>query len=188
MASWPVELRRRDCKAACLGISGIFLIVGTGCMQLFDLPRTPDVSAVTEVTAGEEAGNKKYQIDAAPVPRKARPNPVRRSYDRQERVELFRPQPLTTGREGVMKEDLQAGASVSMGGEAHARTKSMPPIMAQVTGKSIEKEGTSLFLSEAVIFLVVGAVFLLVHLSMRRRLKAPSNTRLAKLLHTRPWR
>ena len=188
MACWPTESRRRDRKAACLALTGIFFIAGTGCMQLVDLPRVPALSAGAEVPP-EEAGNKKYRIDPRPLTRKAPPNPVKRPQNSQQRVELSRSQslPLTTDREAVAKEDLQSGVAVSMDGEAHARSESMPAVMAQMTGKALEK-GSSIFLSEAVIFLLVGAVFLLVHLSMRRRLKPDPNTRLAKLLHTRPWR
>jgi hypothetical protein len=187
MVCWPTKSRGRYCTAACFALTLVFFIAGTGCIQLIDPPRIPEVSAVAEVpSAGDEAVSKNYQMDPLPAARKAGSRPVRRI--REQALELPRPQPLTTGREDVAKEDLQTGVSLSMAGKAHAQTESIPPVMAQMTGKSSEKEGASIFLSEAVIFLVVGAIFLLVHLSMRRRLKPVSNTRLAKLLHTRPWR
>jgi hypothetical protein len=51
-----------------------------------------------------------------------------------------------------------------------------------------EKSGLSIDMSEFIIFLVVGIVFLLVQISMRRPAKSSPDTGLAKLLHTRPWR
>ena len=170
-----------------LALFVIFFIPSFGCRPLMALPPTPEATPVLDGSSPDEGPLMQTELpepvsvpspvsskDVGFVPRQIESSPVRQ---------------ISIGQEGTAAAPADRKSAAVVLGElpdAHALTVSAPQRVETLNAS--EKDGASIDMSEVIIFLVVGAVFLLVYITMRRPAKLSPDTSLAKLLHTRPWR
>jgi hypothetical protein len=165
----------------------VIFFIPFGCRPLMDLPLTPAATPVLDGSSPDEGPLMQTELpepvsvlspvsskDIGFVPKQTEISPVRQ---------------VSIGQAGTATvPDDRKSAAVVLGvlPDAHAFTVSAPQRVEMLNAS--EKDGASIDMSEVIIFLVVGAVFLLVYITMRRPAKLSPDTSLAKLLHTRPWR
>ena len=151
-----------------------------------NLPVTPEAAPVGDGSSPDEGPLMQTELPErvsvpSPVSRKD-VSFVHRQIEGPSRQVSPRPKSIAT----VPTDKISAAAAVGELPDIHALTVTGSQ-RAETMNRS-EKSGASIDMSEVIIFLVVGVVFLLVHISMRRPAKSSPDTALAKLLHTRPWR
>jgi len=169
-----------------LALLVIFFIPSFGCRPLMNLPLAPEATPVRDGSSPDEGPLTQTEL----LERVSVPSPVSRKdvsfVHRQIEVPIrqvsTRPKSIAT----VPTDKTSAAATVGELPDAHALT--VTGFQRVETMNPLEKSGPSIDVSEFIIFLVVGIVFLLVQISMRRPAKSSPDTALAKLLHTRPWR
>jgi hypothetical protein len=171
-----------------LTLLALFIILSIsifGCRPLMDLPLTPEANPVnsspdegplmqTELPGRTSMASPVRKKGVTFVPNRIESNPVL-----QVSIEPEGIAPVPADR-------ISAAAVLGELPDAHALT--LADIQRVAPLNVLEKDGASIDISEVIIFLVVGVVFLLVHLSMRRPARPSPDPALAKLLHTRPWR
>ena len=174
-------------QTALLALILLFVSV-SGCRQFIDLPLTTEASKVPDVTLHEE-----LQATQAPTPQHL-PEPAPQA------------QPVLGKNVRVVERQRDSGQVRSMSAgrpemptaddhEIETQPLSVKQDASGPTGsdsKRAEKltsDGDSplLVVTEIVLFLVVGTVFVLVHVSRKRSRPFPDK-RLGQLLHNRPWR
>jgi hypothetical protein len=173
-----------------LSLFVIFFIPSFGCMPLMDLPLTREVTSTPKGSPPDEGPLMQTEL----LERVSAPSPVRRKeiafiHKQTASAPARQVSQVSKGRERVATAHTDGTSVATILRElpdAHALLVPVSPRMETLNAS--EKDGTSIDLSEVMIFLVVGAVFLLVHISRRRPASSSPDTALAKLLHTRPWR
>jgi hypothetical protein len=172
-----------------LALLVIFFIPSFGCSPLLDLGLTREATSVPDSSSPDE-GPLMYTELAKRV---SVPSPVRRKdvgfVPRQiESSPIRQVSQVSIG--GETSPIVHTGETIA--GELLEPQDTHPPTVTDShrteTLNALEKDGASIDMSEVIIFLLVGTVFLLVHISRSRPAEPLPDAPLAKLLHTRPWR
>jgi hypothetical protein len=170
----------------------IFFIPSFGCRPLMDLPLTPEATPVLDGSPPDEGPLMQTELPKpvflpSPVSRQDVSFVPRQIESRgQESSPVRQVSKGPKGNATAHTDGIGAAAVLGEPRDAHALT--VADSQRVETLNASEKDGASIDMSEVIIFLVVGAVFLLVYITMRRPAKPSPETSLAKLLHTRPWR
>jgi len=168
-----------------LALSVICFVPSFGCIVM-DLPLKPESTPVSNDSAPDEGPLMHTELpervsipspaslkDASVVHRRLRSSPIRQ---------------VSAGQAGTAPLHKEAIGAREVSGKEVALGPAMSPSQRMEKLNSPDRDNPSLVVSEVILFLVVGTVFVLVHVSRKRPLKPVPHDRLAKLLHNRPWR
>ena len=176
-------------QTAGLTLIVLFFIADVGCTPLIDLPLSTELSQVPDVQSNEEpqatkALGEQQLSKSIPENQPLRSRNLRAGQRRQEtdqRSASLGPQVKPTAHDETISVQPLSLNRQDAAGPIFSETNRLEKL------NSSDRDNLSVAVSEVLLFLVVGTVFVLVHVS-RRRPPASPDTPLAKLLHTRPWR
>ncbi|HEY3197001.1 MAG TPA: hypothetical protein VGJ57_03215 [Nitrospirales bacterium] len=170
----------------------LVLFFVAGCSHIIDLPLTGQISQDDEIPLREQQeaitttteGKQLFEpiADTRPVPRKE-------FHIVQRKIDSSPLRPASVGGQAIGPAPDDAINTEPLSGMLQdTLALAVSDFQRAEKLNSSDRDNPSLAVSEIILFLLVGTVFVLVHISRGRPIKSSPDPRLSKFLHTRPWR